>query len=60
MAKIEIDAAPFYIPNHVYAKVGDSRIPLTDLSAETLDEMAKDWLCAVYESAGKHNPWRRV
>lgn len=34
------------------------KIPLQDLPAGSLQEMARDWLVELYEKAGKPNNWR--
>ena len=61
MAKIEVELAPFDVPEAAFAiEHGFGEARLTQIPAETLDEMAGDWLDALYDMAGKDNPWRRV
>ena len=68
MATIETKLKPFNVPNFAVVDEGvrprqegfkEARsIPIGDLPAETLRAMAKEWLVALYDKAGKDYDWR--
>lgn len=68
MANIEMKLKPWPVPDHAVVdepprpKQEGIRelltIPLSDLPYGVLQEMARDWLMALYEKAGKPHNWR--
>lgn len=65
MAKIGLELEKWNVPNVAVVKDnGGPRsrerqtIPVADLPADVLREMAHDWLAALYDKAGKSYDWR--
>ena len=59
MAKTMIELKPWSVPRFATGVAGanqDISIPIEQLSQESLDEMAEQWLYDLYESAGKRMP----
>jgi hypothetical protein len=67
MATIEVKLKPFNVPNNVLVDeparprqegMHEPRsIPVSELPASTLQEMASEWLFALYNKAGKPCTW---
>ena len=65
-AKLEVELKPFQVPNFVIADrpartreegvVFESAIPLSDISAETLEKLCDKFTDAVFAKAGKQRP----
>lgn len=68
MATIETKLRPFLLPKHAVVEEAPGlrqdgfqeakTIPLSELPASTLQEMASDWLRGLYDKAGKSYNWR--
>lgn len=68
MATIEVKLKPFNVPNNALIDeparprqegVHEPRsIPVSELPASTLQEMASEWLASLYDKAGKPYNWR--
>ena len=59
---IAVRVRPFTVPNFVqYGESGATRasntIAVSDVDRTTLDQMAADWLDALYAKAGRTSPW---
>lgn len=68
MATIETKLQPLPVPNNAVTEVPPQprhegfrparAIPISDLPANTLRELAREWLVSLYDKAGKPYDWR--
>lgn len=59
---VQIRVRPFTVPNFVqYGEIDSTRrantIAVSDVDRTTLDQLAADWLDALYAKAGRTSPW---